>query len=321
MRHAFTLIEILVVLVIMGMLTAMVAPKLAGVVAWGEDPIDDANLRELDKAVDAFVLVHERLPRSFVNLVRHTSDGYTSLGVQDVGKGGVISARLADRLLPTLHILNAEEASELKRLGVAKVRNYTYEHSDERVEYNEMVSIDEGVGVMMIGCGAADDTRNVEWNTSREGAIDDDNTGDPDYHPSSPVALDDTTSDRYACMDGGPYVGRIVMGIDADSELVARGYLEAAAVTPVHNARDLTAMLHYAVILPRLSETLGRIGETELTVRRYDDDIEHFYGYETGSETSGATFDAPQRLDETVAVSPHGRVHGNKQFRYGVKVR
>jgi prepilin-type N-terminal cleavage/methylation domain-containing protein len=68
-KRAFTLVEILVVLVIMGFLAAMVAPRLAGMVTVAQEPIDTTSQKELSKVIQNFIIQKERLPRGLVNLV------------------------------------------------------------------------------------------------------------------------------------------------------------------------------------------------------------------------------------------------------------
>lgn len=320
-RRAFTLIEILVVLVIMGFLTAMVAPKLSGILGYSEAPIDDANLRELGKSVAEFTAQRERLPRGLVNLVHENNSSgttiYELLSINDLpGEAADLSARFADRLLPTLHVLNAAEAHELKRLGVGKVRNYRHTFSGGSEEYNHEVAVQAGVAVLMVGGGAPDASSVITWGTTRTGSINDNGTGNPVYAPGVNIGLNDATADLYAHLDGAPYAGRILLGLDNESELVTGGWLEKAGTSPKEARRGEVGFLHYALLLPRLDATVARMGEqTTLDLRKYDDEIETAYGVKT-EEMNAAT----QRLSDVVVVSPQGYVNKELQFRYGVKI-
>jgi len=318
-RRAFTLIEILVVLVIMGFLTAMVAPKLAGILGYSETPVDDANLRELGKTLASFAAQRERLPRQMVNLVQEHSDNgsvtYEMLGINDVpGETADLSAAFADRLLPALHVLNTDEALELKRLGVSKIRNYRRDFGDGKYDYNHKVAVQTGVAVLMVGGGAEDNTSSIAWGASRTGSIDDDGAGTIAYAPGNSVALDGTDA-AYANMDGAPYVGRIILGLDDESELVTAGWLEKSGTSPKEARKGEVRILHYALLLPRLEATTARMPQTTLELHKYDDEIATAYGVreEKMDETA-------QQLDQTVVVSPQGYVNKERQFRYGVKI-
>jgi prepilin-type N-terminal cleavage/methylation domain-containing protein len=319
-RRAFTLIEILVVLVIMGLLAAMVAPKLAGIVDFSEDPIDDVNLKELAKIVADFSTQHERIPKNLVNLVEedNTSNTYRMLSIHSAaGETADLSAQFEARLVPTLHVLNAYEVKELRRLGVRSVRNYRHTFSGSTVEYNQEVPLSAGTAVLMVGCGAEDNTSNVDWSDSFEGSINDNGSGTINYYSVSNEPLDVATSHVYACMDGAPYVGRIIMGIDNESELVQKKYLDTAGTSPKEARKEEIKWLHYAILLPRLDATVKRMdGVDTLVLRKYDEEIEEGCGSKT-IEMNKET----QNISDIAVVSPQGLIAKEKNFKYGVKVQ
>lgn len=321
-RRAFTLVEILVVLVIMGFLVSMVAPKLADVVGFSEDPINDANLKELAKVMADFTIQKERLPKSLVNLVHLNEDqatpDYEMLTIHTPGDESVLSEAFADRLVPTLHTLNTAEAKALRRLGVSKVRNYKHTFSGGSVEYNDEVTVAAGVEVLMAGCGSDGSAAAVEWSESRQGSVTDNGAGSISYASAVNADLDVATANTYACMDGAPYAGRIILGLDNDSELVRQGYLESSGTSPKEARRDEVQWLNYALLLPRLDDTVARmttLSDYEIVLKKYDEDIEEGYGgrrVDMREDTQG--------VGDVVVVSPQGYISKEKQFRYGVRI-
>lgn len=315
-RYAFTLIEILVVLVIMGFLTTMIAPKLAGIVGFSEESIDDMNLKELSKIVTDFHLQNERVPKNMVNLVHdnNNTDTYELLNIHDTpGEVADLSEEFEMRLLPTLHKLNEYEVKELRRLGIRKVRNYRHTFSGGAQEYNTIEEIKNGSTVLMVGCGSDDNSSNVTWSESQEGSITDDGAGDIDYDPYTSKAPDTVSGTTYACISSAPYLGRIILGIDDENELVTKGYLDRAGTSPKETRQNEINWLHYGILLPRLEATVARMDKTTLTLRKYDNEVDEGYGNETIEMTK-------QALSDIVVVSPQGLIAKDKNFKYGVQV-
>jgi hypothetical protein len=316
-HRAYSPAELLVVVVITGFLAAMVTPKLYDILAFSETPIDDANLRELEAAMNGFVLQHRRLPYGLMNLVNETgsaSGSYRMLCVHDVlGESADLSAHFADRLLPALHVLNAAEARELKRLGVYNVRIYRHTLADGKEAYNGEAEVRAGLAVLMVGGGADATGSDIVWKNARTGSISDDGAGNIAYHPDAIMALDDATG--YARMDGAPFIGRIILGLDDDSELVTEGYLKTAGTSPREARENEVAHLHYGLLLPRLDATVARMTRATLELRRYDEAMTASHGVQYLAMKS-----APQRLSDVVAVSPQGYVSKTTQFTYGVKI-
>jgi type II secretory pathway pseudopilin PulG len=317
LHRAYTPAELLVVVVITGFLAAMVAPKLYDILAFSETPIDDANLRELEAAMNGFAVQYRRLPQGLMNLVNETgsaSGSYRMLCVHDVlGESADLSADFADRLLPALHVLNAAEARELKRLGVTTVRVYRHTFTDGKEAYDRETEVRAGLAVLMVGGGAVTSGSGIAWKNSRTGSISDDGAGNIAYHPDVIMALDDATG--FARMDGAPFIGRIILGLDDESELVTGGCLKTAGTSPREARENEVGNLHYGLLLPRLDATVARMTRSTLELRRYDDAMTASHGVQYLAMKS-----APQRLSDVVAVSPQGYVSKTTQFTYGVKI-
>ena len=316
-RRAYTPEELLVAVVITGFLAAMVTPKLYGILAYSETSIDAANLRELETAMAGFAALHQRLPQVLVNLVDETSGASASYRMPSIhdrpGETADLSAGFADRLLPALHVLNEAEAQELKRLGVGTVRVYRRTFTDGKAAYNEKTEVRAGLAVLMVGGGAPTPGSSIAWNRSRTGSIRDDGAGNVVYRPDVNMTLDDR--EGYARMDGAPFVGRILLGLDDDCELVTGGYLKTAGTSPKEARENEVAYLHYGLLLPRLDATVARMTRTTLELRKYDEEITTSYGTQYLAMKS-----VPQRLGDVAAVSPQGYVGKTTPFRYGVKI-
>ena len=322
-RRGFTLIEILVVLVIMGFLTSMVAPKLADMVGSSQQPIEDANLKELSKVVTDFIHQKERVPKDLVNLVHNdeSAGGYVMLTIHEPGdEEAEFSEEFDTKLAVRLHALNDAEVKELRRLGVKKVRNYKHTFANTNEEYNEEVALAAGVEVLMIGCGSDDSSSNIVWEETREGSLTDDGSGKRrDFHSRGWKSRAISTVNTYACFDGGPYIGRILMGIDNESELVRKEYLERSGTSPKEARRQEVKWLNYALLLPRLDATVKRMDLTskKLTLNKYDEEFEKGYG----SRTIDMDGDDKQDIGDVVIVSPQGYISKEKNFSYGVHLK
>jgi len=73
-RKAFTMVEILVVVIIIGVLAALIAPRFLGKVAQARAAVAKQQVEEIGKAVDRFALEYERYPTSLDELVVRPSD-------------------------------------------------------------------------------------------------------------------------------------------------------------------------------------------------------------------------------------------------------
>ncbi|MEA3330464.1 MAG: type II secretion system protein [Campylobacterota bacterium] len=317
-RGAFTLIEILVVLVIMGFLVAMVAPKLAGVISDSYEPIDDTNQKELSKVFHDFISLKERAPRGMLNLIDedNSSNTYKPLSVYIMDGDAILSEDFNLTLVPVIHHLNADEALELRRLGISSVRNYKHTYSGGTMEYNSEATIASGVAVLMLGCGV-DNGGTFDWVDSLEGSITDDNAGNITYSKTTPKAFDNDDANIYAFDDTAPYLGRIIMGIDNENELVTGGFLDVSGSSPKETKNDEIKYRHYSVLLPRLQATVQRMGTKKtLHLRKYDKKVKNGYGQKIVKMDEDI-----QDLGDIVIVSPQGYISRDKDFSYGVKIQ
>jgi hypothetical protein len=318
-RRAFTPVELLVVVAIMGFLAAMVAPKLYGILDSSRTSIDDANQRELEKNIGYFIMQNHRLPGGLVSVVHERNEGsvrYEMPVIDSASEGEVdLSPVFADRLLPGLHRLNAAEVRELKEIGLGKVRVYRRSFSGGREEYGVETELKTGLAVLMVGGGAPDQRAKIAWAESRAGSIFDNGRDAVRYDPDLAVALDG--GGDYARMDGAPYLGRIILGLDDSGELVRRNYLKTAGTSPTAEDGVRPAFLNYVVLLPRLRATEARMVKNELEIRRYDREVTRFRG--VLHETMGRA--EKQRLPDIAVLSAYGENGLIKSNGYGVKIR
>jgi prepilin-type N-terminal cleavage/methylation domain-containing protein len=252
-QQGFTLMELLVVVVILGFLIGMVAPRLGSII---DDSVIDTVCDTNNKGARYFTkLYYDKnggLPNELESLVNETSTGFaipeTSDGDPTNGAES-LADEFVERNNPVLHILNTDEADELKALGISQIR-YLNDHdgSDGQTfaaTSNPLrkVNVADGVAVAMLGMGS-------------EG------TGDEAIGATAAVGIeswDDVTADTYPT--GNPYwIGRIFLGIGKHSSLVTGGYIQAAALCPggLQNDQNITYN-HYGVIIPRLQATVDRM--------------------------------------------------------------
>lgn len=268
-QKGFTLLELLWVMIIIGFLTAMIAPRLGGVSEMAEKNVDNTNIKDIKKYVRQFQDDHSYdhdFPDHLINLVLASDDGKTatkpSVEPGLTGEPDSISKEFDQRCILELHVLNSAEAAELKDLGVETVRSWN--HSDDpnyplgnyTNRYDE-VSISEGVMVLMVG--------------GRASGIGTDISAATDGGPGN--AGFNTVDDRI----GNPeWLYRIVLPVGPNCELITDGYIENVASCPGNSNNREYLLGYYSIILPRLQASVDRLGSTfpnkELKVQDYSDD-------------------------------------------------
>lgn len=243
-EKGFTLMELLIVIVILGFLIGMIAPRLSSIIDDSViDNVCDSNNKGMRTYVNMFLQKKSRLPNDMINLVNmdtatsvyeipSTSNGDSTDGAES------FAADFADRNDPTLYALNAAEVTEIRsKFGISHVRNLNQELESGKT-FNapyERVELAAAVSVAMIGASEGDVALGI------------------------PANMDDLTDDYP--MGNPNWLGRIILGIGKHSELVTGGYIQAAALCPggIQNA-DNVAYNSYCLILPRLDATLDVIG-------------------------------------------------------------
>jgi|GEM_PF-3239533 len=284
-RGAFTLVEILVVLTIMGFLVALVAPKLVGVVDRAVGVSDDSNQERLRKVLNVHVNETGRLTNGLANLVITDENG-TKAAVPSVDDGNrqtgpaFLSATFVERMKPQVHYLNAQEAAELVSMGMNSVRNLGKVKGDTvndgsngptgnnkpsaLIETMVTASVKAGLPVLMAGFGAKDN--NATWAKGYEievnGSAVEQKANKIPLVAADGRAMFASENGTYVRMDEGKLVGRILMGITEANGLVQRGLLDAAGVSPnASRKKDFYTFGNYIMVLPRLNATVERMKE------------------------------------------------------------
>ncbi len=235
----FSLLELVVVLAIMGFLVAMIAPRLAGVVAGAQRNTDDTNIGRLLQATSQFQERVGRLPAEMTSLVSQIGpDTFAAPNVSNnLPRDGkeALSADLDAALPLRLHILSGLEAEELLRLGITEVRNFNPSQALDPL-FNgipamnpalERRPVEAGTAVLMIGAGHGV----VGWDNALIG-------GREIAHPELAY--------------------RIVLGFGQDNELVTANQLQGAAISPQGTNTDNYLFNNYLLVLPRLAATVAR---------------------------------------------------------------
>jgi len=255
-KKGFTMLELLWVIVIIGFMTAMIAPRLGGVSEKAEAKVNEANLKDTKKCVETFQQDFSGdLPDRLINLMLADDDGIAAAPgdcvkpkVEDVTNDVMesISYDFDMRCILTEHVLSAAEANELRTMGITEVLSWNhpddpdYDSATHANRYDH-VDVNPGVMVLMTGGGAADATADITPDSGFDALGED--IGNPEW------------------------LYRIVLGIGPDCGMVSEYYIEAAPLCPAGLDNRKYYYNYYSIVLPRLSATLDRFGS--LT---FDDD-------------------------------------------------
>lgn len=289
-RGGFTLIEILVVLVIMGFLVAMVAPKLSNITDRAIDTTCDTNQQRLRAVMAEWTKMNSTLPSGLTNIVIANETGNAdyedgdaaipSVSNNDKSDGAeILSAEFAERWLPTLHNLNAAEATELVELVGGAVLNYgltddtNVTGASPIVENSFRQKVRNTLPVMMIGAGI-NTTDDYTYATGAQVKVNKTTITVDDNIPTSTaastsaavLAVSPTGGANYAESDKifakiaeAPMALRIIMGLSNRNRLVTSGMLDESGVCPGQvKAADQFEYGNYSLILPRLQATVDR---------------------------------------------------------------
>ena len=288
----FTLLEMLVVIMIMGFLLAMLAPRFKNIFSDSEDTICDSNIRNSRQFVVGFEMSNNRLPNKMIAPICSDEDDSTLFygpAEQDslVDGNESFTSAILERLTLGKHVLNADEAKELADMGINTVLAYNNEGDAGKSDiftgsipavastgsrlgsrFKE-VPVKAGIMLPMIGGGAADATVSITTNSV--------------YVPSKGkiVALSATSDvDNCNVIAEPSWMYRVFLGIGPDCELITTGYAQAAGLCPSfeRGAEETTAWGYYCVVAPRLAATVDRLGTGA---------IEEVTVEESGDEASG----------------------------------
>ncbi len=300
-KGAFTLIEILVVLVIMGFLISLVAPKLAGVAEEAVDVTNKTSLQRFSDAINEYLKTKKSggvLPSALTNLIRTDQLGFA--GVPDAtarlvyttdnnagNRVDPLSQEFTERMLPVKHVLNATEAKQLSGfIGKAVINLEAYDTADltnraaTPVETYVRSQVQAGLPVMMIGAGfdGPADTDAVTWGQGATVTMDGTTvTVDETALVSTLAVAGDNvgaggtggsnyvsgTAKTYARIGEAKNVLRIVMGVSNRNMLVVKGFLDESGVSSAQKSNSGKFTYgSYSVILPRLEATVDRFLNT-----------------------------------------------------------
>ncbi len=242
-QSGFTLMELLVVLVILGFLLGMVAPRLGSVADNAVGTVCDTNNKGIRYFTKIYLDETGRYPNHMTNLV-HTGSAVTpasptaaeiteidamSISGMSEENAGELHPAFAERMLYTLRTLDVTEAAELKELGISTVRQFVGA-SDQPLE---AISVAAGLKMANVGLG--------------------------DTLPGDTAAIETVMDDT-----GNPFwYGRFILGVGESCSLMTDGYIQAAALCPggIQN-EDVVAYNNYVVVLPRLASTVALLDAT-----------------------------------------------------------
>jgi len=264
-QAGFTLLEILVVLMIMGFLLAMVAPKLLGVFQDAEDTVCDTNIKDNKKYVSLFEVQYSKLPdKMMVPAYLDSNDAWYGPTQEDISADGneVFSAAILERLRLMPHVLNADEITELVQdLGIREVVVLNNPDDIQGTAKDDIFGVPLPTAgttensmfkvVNLTGDPTAAPLVGMQWPMIGGGDATGDGTGWANH--ADWAAIDDTIADP-------DWAYRLILGIGPDSELLHR-IIAAEGNCPSFEraAADDTMWGWYVVVLPRLQATVDSL--------------------------------------------------------------
>ncbi|MBW1740483.1 MAG: prepilin-type N-terminal cleavage/methylation domain-containing protein [Deltaproteobacteria bacterium] len=260
-QKGFTLLEMLVVLMVMGFLLAMIAPRLLGVFQGAEDDICDTNIKESKKYVAAFEMNYNKLPDKMIvpgyNDTAGTWYGPTEENITAEGNE-VFTTAILERIRLMPHTLNADEIDEIMNdLGIREVVVLNNPDDIQAAAKNDIwgnalptTGTTEDSQFKLI---TLDPTATYTWPMIGAGDAAGDGTGWAAHADWDTAANDGTIGDPR-------WVYRLILGIGPDCELLHR-IVAAEGTCPSFEraAADDTMWGWYVVVLPRLENTVAKL--------------------------------------------------------------
>ena len=284
----FTLLEMIVVLVIMGFMVAMIAPRFSTVGQEAVDTVCDTNNRGVRFALGRYQMRHyDGLPNNVISLINQIAGGY-EIPAKEEDAVGDEPQSLADEFVtrntPMLHILDQGEVDELAGYGIDTMliwNNGNDANTLGSATPMEKTDIIAGKPVAMVGAGCT--TLAGHWKLNDAFSSHDINA--PKEH-------------------GNPYwLYRIMFGLGPDNSLVEENLLEGAALCPggIQNAAAVDYN-YYVMIVPRLAATVARL-EALATGSAGTEDCPKIIQIRGIGEGKTAATATGQRKDVTVNVA------------------
>ena len=269
--EGFTLMELMIVLVIMGFLVAMLAPRLGGMMGDAIDTVCDTNNKGIREFVREWQLnqgsgSEERLPDRMVTMINGDTAAVNAVPANIVmpevddripGNGAeTLCHEFVLRNKPYLHILTPDEADELINMGISQLMVLNDDDGSDAQTFTgtpmELHNVMAGLGVLMVGAG--------DWGGDGWAAGDCDMAANYAAYDTDVAAMTGLAAPSGLNGDhGNPYwMYRILAGVGPDCQLVTEGIVMNAAGCPggLQNSDNVTYNL-YCMVLPRLEATVG----------------------------------------------------------------
>jgi prepilin-type N-terminal cleavage/methylation domain-containing protein len=252
-EQGFTLMEMLIVVMIMGFLVAMIAPRFTDMFSGAQRTLCKKDQQTVFNTLGTFVADTGSLPDNLTSIVNFDGTDYGPPSEYD-GKNATTKAltdgndvvkKFTMQNSMDLHILSAAEAKEIKDLGITTIRPFHQNGTTEDYYFGDEREVAAGVGVLMIGASSTGPTAamaasnyNGQWGLSA------------DHHLVNPEMA-----------------YRIVLGLGPDNELVTSGHVDQAGIG-LGEAKESKPFkyVYHSLVLPRLESTVDRVVDAGLPI-------------------------------------------------------